>query len=99
MRRFVDDIPVWHCSITLLAPNGAPLALGLWNDDVFVESVRLIRSEVLAGVGDPSREHVQIGDTALHFRRCCSSLELAELNAPASGLGLKIAPAGIDRTG
>ena len=75
-----DDLPLWHCSISLLAPSGAPLALDVWNDDAFVECHRFIRDELLAGVGDSAREHVQIGDTALHFRRCSSDREVEELN-------------------
>jgi len=56
------------------------LTLNVGLDDAFVECQRLIRSETLAGVGDSSREHVQIGDHALHFRRCRSELEIEELN-------------------
>ena len=73
------DLPLWHCSIALLAPNGAPLAVELWNDDGFVECQRVIRSEALADVGDSLRGHVQIGETALHFRRRCSERETEEL--------------------
>jgi hypothetical protein len=76
-----DGLPLWHCSIALLAPNGTPLALDLWNEDAFVRCHRFARSEALAGVGDPTSEHVQIGESALHFRRCCSEQEIDELNA------------------
>jgi hypothetical protein len=75
-----DGLPLWHCSIALLAPNGALLALEVWNDDAFVGCERFIRTKVLAGIGDLKREHVQIGDTALHFRRSCSEQEIQELN-------------------
>jgi hypothetical protein len=75
-----DGLPLWHCSIALIAPSGAPLSVELWNDDAFVECQWVIRSEALAGVGDSLREHVQIGETALHFCRCCSELEIEGLN-------------------
>ena len=76
-----DDLPLWHCSVALVDLNGYPLALPLWRDDAFAECVRLVRLELLAGIGDPTREQIEIGDCALHFRRCCSDPEARKLNA------------------
>lgn len=53
----LDALPLWHCSIALLAPNGPPLAFGLWNDNAFVECLRFVRSTHLVGVGDPNSSH------------------------------------------
>jgi len=78
-----EGLPLWHCSVALFDLNGYPLALPLWCDDAFVECVRLVRLEVLAGIGDPSREQIEIGFCALHFRRCCSDPETRELNIRA----------------
>jgi hypothetical protein len=75
-----DGLPLGHCSVALLDSRGLPQALELWNDDEFTECQRLIRAEVLMTIGDPAHEHVQLGDRAFHFRRCCSEKELCELN-------------------
>ena len=75
-----DGLPLWHCSVALVDLNGYPLALPFWHDDAFAECVRLVRLELLAGIGDPTREQIEIGDCALHFRRCCSRPETRELN-------------------
>ena len=75
-----NGLPLWHCSVALFDLNGDPLALPLWHDDAFVECVRLVRLEELAGIGDPAREQIEIGHCALHFRRCCSGRENLGLN-------------------
>jgi len=75
-----DGLPLWHCSVALIGLNGQPLALPFWHDDAFAECVRLVRLEVLSGIGDPKLEKIEIGDCALHFRRCCSHPETQELN-------------------
>jgi hypothetical protein len=75
-----EGLPLWHCSVAVVDLNADPLALAFWHDDAFAECVRLVRLELLAGVGDPTREQIEIGNYALHFRRCCSHPETRELN-------------------
>jgi hypothetical protein len=76
-----DGLPLWHCSIALLSRTGLPVPLDHWGDDYLQSCERLIRDELMAGIGEPARENTQIGYCALHFRRCCSAQEIEQLKA------------------
>lgn len=92
-----DALPLWHCSIALVDSSGALLALYLWNDNAFVKCQRLFKHELLAGIGDPALEPVEIVECALHLCRCCSDPETEELNSGALGLSLRTTQAGTEQ--
>jgi hypothetical protein len=74
-----DGLPLWHCSIAFLSWNGFPVPLNHWGDGLLPTCERLMRDELLAGIGDDAQEYSQTGDCALHFLRCCSAREIEQL--------------------
>jgi hypothetical protein len=74
-----DGLPLWHCSVALLSASGGAVPLVLWDDDAIKQCERFIRDRLLAGVGDAAREDTEIGECAIHVRRCCSERELEAL--------------------
>lgn len=76
---FFDGLPMCHCSVALLSATGIPVPLEHWDDDALAKCERFIRDEMFAGIGDDAREDTEFGDSAFHFRRCCSCREIEEL--------------------
>jgi len=74
-----DGLPLWHCSVARHTASGGAVPLELWDHDAIDKCERFIRDRLLAGVGDAAREDTEIGDCALHVRRCCSDRELKAL--------------------
>ncbi len=74
-----EGLPLWHCSVTLLSASRGAVPLELWHDDAIDKCEQFIRDRLLADVGDAAREDTEIGDCALHVRRCCSDREIQEL--------------------
>ena len=75
-----DGLPLWHCSVALISVTGGLVSLKLWDVGSIGRCERFIRDRLLAGIGDPACEDTEMGDCALHVRRCCSDREIEELN-------------------
>ena len=61
----------------------------IFGSDGFVECAGdSFAEKAIVGRHNPIREHVQIADHSVHFRRYCSEPEIEELNACGDGLGL-----------
>src|SRR5258708_2093253 len=68
-----DGLPLWHGSIAFLSRDGFPVPLNHSVDILLPTCERLMRDELMAGIGDDAQEYIQIGECAFHFLRCCSA--------------------------